>query len=104
VPDTHECASWYRDLVARVPAFSVLYSASSRERRVFSAHGVETRTFPRRFSFHAGSIREALARGDEGHYRPALTSGALAVLDRIGAAARLRELEVRDRAASGREG
>ncbi len=90
VPDYHDWHKWYQHIKRELPKFFCLYSADRKERQFFENQGYETRGFPRRFSFHAGSIRLALAKGQQ--YRDALPAGTLAVLDRIDAAARLQDL------------
>ncbi|MBI3267538.1 MAG: adenylyltransferase/cytidyltransferase family protein [Planctomycetes bacterium] len=94
IPDFHDYERWHAHIVERLPAFVVLYSSDSRERAFFAARGTEARTFERRFSFHAGKLRERIREGAE--YRSALPPATLAVLDRIGAADRMKELHARD--------
>jgi nicotinamide-nucleotide adenylyltransferase len=100
VPDYHDYPKWYQHIVDHLPVFECLYTSDLREKDFFSEKGKEVRRFPRVRSFHAGSIRDALARG--GEYRSAVPDGALVVLDRIDAAERLRALYARDRAESQR--
>jgi nicotinamide-nucleotide adenylyltransferase len=96
VPDTHEHESWFAGLVAAVGEFAVLYSSDARERAFFGAHGKEARDFPRRFSYHAGSIRRRIADGVD--HLPFVPAGTAAVLERIGARRRMHALYERDRA------
>jgi nicotinamide-nucleotide adenylyltransferase len=95
LPDYHDCNLWWAHIETKLPAFAVLYSASPREWRLFRQHGKEARDFPRRRSFHAGIIRQAMIDSNA-DYRTFLPPGTLEVLDEIGAVARLRELAARD--------
>ncbi|MBT3223168.1 MAG: adenylyltransferase/cytidyltransferase family protein [Proteobacteria bacterium] len=95
VPDYHDWERWYQHIVDHLPAFQVLYSADRHEHAFFSAKGVETRRFPRRYSFHAGAVRFQLAVDDES-WRKAVPQAAAEVLDRIGAGERMREMLKRD--------
>ena len=95
VPDTHEHESWFAGLVATVGEFGCLYSSDARERSFFGAHAREARDFPRRYSYHAGSIRKRIAEGID--HLPFVPEGTAAVLARIGARQRLRALYERDR-------
>jgi nicotinamide-nucleotide adenylyltransferase len=95
VPDTHDHSTWLATVFDRAPEFHVLYSSSRKEHVLFGAHGKEVRDFPKARSFHAGSIREQLARGER--WQDSVPAGARAVLERIDAGARLRALVARDR-------
>jgi nicotinamide-nucleotide adenylyltransferase len=94
VPDYHDWARWYRHIEERLPPFACLYSADAEEHAFFAARGKQVRGFPRRFAFHAGSLRRRLAAGDR--CAAELPEEARLVLERIGAAERLRALFARD--------
>ena len=96
VPDYHDWQKWHQHIERELPQFFCLYSADRKEREFFEDRGYQTRGFPRRFSFHAGSIRINLARGED--YSDTVPAGTLAVLERIGAEQRLRQLYLRDEA------
>lgn len=99
VPDTHEHESWFAGLVATVGEFACLYSSDPKERKFFAAHDKEGRDFPRRFSFHAGSIRKRIADGVD--YRPFVPEGTAALIERVDARARLLGLYARDQQGGG---
>jgi nicotinamide-nucleotide adenylyltransferase len=96
VPDTHEHESWWRGLRALAGDFEIAYSCDAREREFFAAHGVEARDFPRRYAYHAGSIRRRIVDGID--HRDLVPEGTELVLARIGVRARLESLYARDRA------
>ena len=82
VPDTHEHESWFAGLCSNVGEFARLYSSDQRERAFFEAHGKEARNFPRKYAFHAGSIRRRAADGvDVSGFVPEGTRAVLEKLD-----------------------
>jgi nicotinamide-nucleotide adenylyltransferase len=82
VPDTHEHESWFAGLCEKVGEFSCLYSSDARERSFFAAHGKEARDFPRKYAFHAGSLRRRAADGiDVRQYIPGGTQWVLESID-----------------------
>ena len=94
VPDTHEHESWFAGLCLAVGEFDPFYSSDARERAFFTAHGKEARDFPRRYAFHAGSLRRRIADGVDP--RPYLPEGAAAVLAGLDARQRLERLYAQD--------
>jgi nicotinamide-nucleotide adenylyltransferase len=81
VPDTHEHESWFAGLCSGVGEFARLYSSDQRERAFFEAHGKEARNFPRKYAFHAGSIRRRAADGVD--VAELVPEGTRAVLEKI---------------------
>ncbi len=82
VPDTHEHESWFAGLCSTVGEFARLYSSDEREREFFTRHGKEARNFPRKYAFHAGSIRRRVADGvDVSGFIPEGTREVLARID-----------------------
>jgi nicotinamide-nucleotide adenylyltransferase len=94
VPDTHEHESWFSGLCATVGEFSRLYSSDEREREFFAAHGKEARNFPRKYGFHAGSVRRRILDGED--YRPFVPEGTRLVLEKLPIQERMRDLYTRD--------
>jgi nicotinamide-nucleotide adenylyltransferase len=94
VPDTHEHESWFAGLCAAVGEFSCLYSSDPEERSFFGAHGKEARDFPRKYRFHAGSVRRRVADGVD--VRPFIPAGTQAVLERLDLRARMEALYALD--------
>ncbi len=94
VPDYHDWQKWYQHIERELPPCFCLYSSDAKERAFFEDQGYETRGFSRRYSFHAGSLRVDLAEGND--IQDSVPAGALAVLERIDAGRRMRELLQRD--------
>ena len=94
LPDYHNYPKWFHHIVTELPEFGVLYTVDSKEKAFFEQQGRTVRTFPVRFDFHAGILRERMQNG--GEYRSALTPKSLEVCDRIGAEERLKDLYARD--------
>lgn len=101
VPDYHDWERWFAHIVLHLPKFAVLYTADRQERDFFAGKGYAVRPFPRLRSFHAGAIRALVAARDEA-WRAMVPPTTEAILDRIGAAARLQDLAARDEAADRR--
>jgi len=99
VPDLHDPPRWVLSIEEHLPAFFCLYTRDAEEKRCFEARGKEVRSFPTGRPFHAGVIRGWIASGQE--YRHAVPEGTSLVLERIGAAARIRALVERDLAEAG---
>lgn len=98
VPDYHDWPRWHAAVVEAVGDFQFLYTADREEAVFFGARGTEVRRFPKARSFHAGVIRQWLA--DDSPWRHAVPEGAAAVLTRIDAGRRMRELLARDAGAA----
>ncbi len=99
VADTHEHESWFAGLCATVGEFGCYYSSDEREREFFRAHGKEARDFPRKYAFHAGSIRRRIADGVD--YRPFVPDGTRLVLEGMSIKERMHQLRERDRTGGG---
>jgi nicotinamide-nucleotide adenylyltransferase len=94
VPDTHEHESWFAGLCTTVGEFARLYSSDERERTFFGAHGKEARDFPRKYAFHAGSIRRRVADGVD--VSGLIPDGTRAVLGELDIRARMDHLYALD--------
>jgi nicotinamide-nucleotide adenylyltransferase len=94
LPDAHDWERWHRSIRETLPPCAILYSIDPKEHAFFAERGWETRPFARERPYHAGLLRKRLAAG-EGCVDE-LPLGTLVLLERIGAAARLRELYARD--------
>jgi nicotinamide-nucleotide adenylyltransferase len=96
VPDTHEHESWYRSMRTVSGPFTICYSCDPNERAFFAARGVDARDFPRRYAFHAGSLRRRILDGVD--HRPFVPDGSALVMERVGVRERLESLYQLDRA------
>lgn len=96
VPDFHDWEKWYDYIVKNLPEFFCLYSSAPKERVFFALKGREVRPVPIRFKFNGGTIRLALAAGEDIADKVPLP--VIAILQRIDASKRIRMLLERDKA------
>lgn len=88
VPDYHDHSRWAAH-IARAASFEVVFTNDEQTRHVYERRGVDTMAVPfeERRRLSGTNVRRLLGTG--GDWRPLVPDGAGAVLDEIGAAARL---------------
>ncbi len=96
LPDFHDWEKWYDYITEKLPEFFCLYSSAPKERAFFTLKGKEVRPVLIRFKFNGGTIRRALAAGED--ITNEVPAPAITVLRRINAAERIRALMERDEA------
>ncbi|MBN2051872.1 adenylyltransferase/cytidyltransferase family protein [Candidatus Woesearchaeota archaeon] len=62
--DQHDHERWVNYVISIMPNFDYFYTNTKREKELFEKHGYEVRGIPIRDPFHAQTIREKIAMGE----------------------------------------